>query len=417
MVFPTSVIRSLAPSEQWYAESQTFGAITIQLTGSFDPDAMSEAFDALLQSHPILSGHLEPGPDGRYQIVTDDLMHPGIWLTGLGAAGTETPRVELDPAVALINCAARHGDGCAEVTLYVHHSVADGNHAAALLYELFSRYTDMVCTGQPGPTGIEPAPESLEALLTQRGIGKIARSGLERFMPAMFAYESPVRPGPPAPPRANPTRPVPAPTARGRLTKEETTALVEYGLGHRLFLNPLVSAAILLAEWRLRGTPEVPVPYVYVVDLRMLLTPPVPVMGATNPLGMATYLASITATTTLAELGRDIAANLAADLADGVVQQSMLHFKPQYDQGQRGLPDVVSSTNFGRTPVLPTPSELHVEEWRTDIYRASSVLDMYSVGIFGERLAVEYHTYAADPQQSVDLVLSILRDAGRDRRR
>ncbi|WP_193048143.1 phthiocerol/phthiodiolone dimycocerosyl transferase family protein [Mycolicibacterium baixiangningiae] len=413
MVFPTSVIRSLAPSEQWYAESQTFGAITIQLTGSFDPDAMSDAFDALLQAHPILSGHLESGPDGRYEIVTDDLMHPGIWLRELGGSASETPRPDLDPDVSLINLMVRPGEACAEVTLYVHHSVADGNHAAALLFELFSRYTDMVCTGLPGPAGVEPAPESLEALLSQRGIQKIPRSGLERFMPAMFAYPPATRPGAPTPPPSTPTRPVPAPTARGRLTKEETTALVEFGLGHRLFLNPLVSAAILLAEWRLRGTPDVPVPYVYVVDLRMLLTPPVPVMGATNPLGMATYLAMITSNTTLAELGRDIAANLATDVAEGVVQQSMLHFKPQYDEGQRGLPDVVSSTNFGRTPILRTPPELHVDEWHTDIYRASSVLDMYSVGIFGERLAVEYHTYATDPERSVDLVLEILRDAGR----
>lgn len=418
MVFPTSVIRSLAPSEQWYAQSQTFGATTADLSGVFDIDAMAVAFDAVLQAHPLLMGHLEADADGRFQIVTDEFQHPGMWVTECADVAADATEVDLDPGVSLINLMVRTGAGLpagkTEVILFVHHSVADGNHAAALLFELFSRYTEVVRTGDPGPVSTQPAPESLETLLQQRGITKIARSGLERFMPAMFAYEPTPRmhsitaPEPPVP-----TRPVRAPTARGYLTKQETTAVVNHGLSQRLFLNPLVSAAILQAEWRLRGTPDVPIPYVYVVDLRMLLSPPVSVMGATNPLGMATYLASVTSKTTLVDLGRDIAANLAADLADGVVQQSMLHFKPQYDAGQRGLPDVVSSTNFGRTPTLPTPPGLEVDDWRSDIYRASSVLDMYTVGIIADRLVVEHHTYAPDPQSSVDLVLSILRDAGR----
>jgi phenolphthiocerol/phthiocerol/phthiodiolone dimycocerosyl transferase len=410
MVFPTSVIRKLAPSEEWYAQSMTFSAITLHLSGPFDTDAMSVAFDTLLESHPVLAGHLEKGSDGRHQIVTDDLLHPGIWtVEGDNGASSETSRVELDPSVSLVNLMVKPADGQAELTLYVHHSLADGHHAAGLLFELFSRYTEVVRTGSAGPVSAQPAPESLEAVLEQRGIRKIQRSGLERFMPAMFAYELP-------PPRlaqrlSNPAKPVAAPTARGRLTKLETTALVEFGRAHRLFLNPLVSAAILMAEWRLRETPEIPIPYVYVIDLRMLLEPPVPAMGATNPLGMATYLATIKPNTNLVDLAHDIAENLQADLSDGVIQQSMLHFKPQYDEDQRGLPDVVSSTNLGRPPVLRTPPNLHVDDWQTEIYRASLIVDMYSAGIFGEQLAIEHHTYAPEPQMSVDLVLSILRAA------
>jgi hypothetical protein len=415
-MFPTSVIRKLAPSEEWYAQSMTFGAITLQLSGPFDTDAISDAFDALLESHPVLAGHLERGPDGRHEIVTDDLLHPGIWIVeNDNGASPETSGIELDPGVSLANLMVRRIDEGAELTLYVHHSLADGHHAAGLLFELFSRYADVVCRGSAGPVSAQPAPESLEAVLEQRGIRKIQRSGLERFMPAMFAYELP-------PPRSaerigNPAKPVAAPTARGRLTKHETTALMEFGRAHRLFLNPMVSAAILLAEWRLRETPGIPIPYVYVVDLRMLLQPPVSAMGATNPLGMATYLAAVKANTNLVDLAHDIADNLRADMSDGVVQQSMLHFKPQYDEGQRGLPDVVSSTNFGRTPALRTPPDLHVDDWRTDIYRASAIVDVYSVGIFGEQLAVEHHTYAPEPQRSVDLVLSILRAAALEHQR
>ena len=297
MVFPTSVIRKLAPSEEWYAQSVTFGAIALQLSGPVDTDAMSVAFDALLDSHLVLAGHLEKGPDGRHQIVTDDLLHPGILIVGGdNRASSETSRIELDPSVSLVNLMVKPADGRAELILCAHHSLADGYHLAGLLVELFSRYTDVVSTGSAGPVSAQAAPEPLEAVLEQRGIQKKQRSGLERFMPAMFAYElSSPRP---AERLCNPASPVAVPAARGRLTERETTALVEFGQGHRLFLNQLVSAAILLAEWRIRKTPDIPIPYVYVVDLRPLLEPPVPPMGATNPLGMATYLAAIKPNTT-----------------------------------------------------------------------------------------------------------------------
>ena len=91
--FPTSVIRKLAPSEEWYAQSKTFGAITLHLSGPFDTDAMSVAFDALLQSHPVLAGHLGKGSDGSHQIVTDDLLHPGIGLSRVTAVPRRAPPV------------------------------------------------------------------------------------------------------------------------------------------------------------------------------------------------------------------------------------------------------------------------------------------------------------------------------------
>ena len=133
-MFPSSVIRKLAPSEEWYAQSKTFGAITLHLSGSFDTDAMSVAFDALLQSHPVLAGHLGKGPDGSHQIVADDLLHPEYRLSRVDSRATSgTSGIELDPSVSLVNLMVRPADGEAELTLYVHHSLADGYHLAELL--------------------------------------------------------------------------------------------------------------------------------------------------------------------------------------------------------------------------------------------------------------------------------------------
>jgi len=407
MVFPTSVIRKLAPSEDFFAETHTFTSVTLDLKGSLDIAAISMAFDTLLDIYPVYAGHVEQGADGRYQIVADDLLHPGMWIV----EGDDEPSsaMQLDQSVSLINLRVKPADGHSELTLYVHHSLADGNHIAGLLFELFSRYTDVVTTGDPGPVSPQPAPEPIEALLEQRGIQKQQRSGLDRFIPAMFAHELPPR-------RAtNMTkyeRPVAVPTARGRLSKPETTALVQFGRKHRLFVNNLVSAAILLAEWRVRETPHIPIPYVYNVNLRPLLEPPVTPTGGTLALGVATYLAQITPDTDIVELARDIAGTLQVDLSDGVVQQSLLHFNLQYEGTLPGLADIVLSTNIGNVAAMPTPPDLEVVGFQSQFHRASSaVIDVYGFGVVAGELLLEHHVDAAAPERSLELVLSLLRAA------
>jgi phenolphthiocerol/phthiocerol/phthiodiolone dimycocerosyl transferase len=405
-VFPTTVIRKLAPSEEFFAETQTFTSVTVFLKGSLDIDAMAIAFDALLEVYPVCGWHLEQGADGKFQIVTDDLLHPGIWI--VEDDDERSAVMQLDQSVALVYLMIKPGDGHAALTLYVHHSLADGHHIAGLLFELFSRYTEAVSTGDAGPVSPQPVPEPIEVLLKQRGIQKQRRSGLDRFIPAMFTYELPPR-------RSSgcsiPAGPVAVPAARGRLPKSETSALVRFGRKNRLFVNSLVSAALLLVEWRLRETPHIPVPYLCPVNLRGLLEPPVTPTGCTLALGVATYLARITPNTTIVDLARDIADHLQADLSEGVIQQSMLHFSLQYEEIP-GLPDVVLSTNIGNVAAMPTPPDLEVVDFESQFHRASAgVIDVYSFGIVGGELHIEHHVQTAAPERSLELILSLLRTA------
>ncbi len=180
-MFPTSVIRKLAPSEEMFAQSQTFFGASLQLSGAVDVDAMSAAFDTLLQAHPVLAGHFERGSDGLHHIAVDDLLHPGIWV--VGDTDLPSPRMRLDQGAALANLRLKLADGQPELTLYTHHSVSDGQHHAWLLWELFSWYTDLLGTGHIEPVEPQPAPEPLEVVLEQRGIVKQSRSGFERLMP------------------------------------------------------------------------------------------------------------------------------------------------------------------------------------------------------------------------------------------
>jgi phenolphthiocerol/phthiocerol/phthiodiolone dimycocerosyl transferase len=412
MAFATSVVRKLAKSENFFAETQTFTSVTVHLKGPVDIDAMALAFDTVLEVYPLYAGNLEPGADGRYQIVADDLLHPGMWVVEDGDEPSSA--VQLDQTVSLANLLLKPGDEDAELTLYVHHSLADGHHIAGLLDELFSRYTDVILTGSPGSVSVQPAPEPIEVLLEERGIQKQQRSGLDRFIPAMLAYDLPPKR---STGRSKPERPVPVPVARRRLTQSETTALVRYGRKNRLFVNNLVSAAILLAEWHIRETPHIPIPYIYPVNLRGLLEPPVAPTSATLALGTATYLARITPNTTMIDLARDIADTFQADLSEGVIQQSMLHFNLQYEGALPGLPDVVVSTNIGNASAIRMPPGVQAVGFQSQFHRASSaVIDVYSFGVAAGQLILEHHVEATTPESSLELILSLLRAASREYR-
>jgi hypothetical protein len=410
MDFPTSVVRPLSRSEEMFADMHNYMGLATHVTGPVDVDAVSDAFDALLQAHPILNAHLERRSDGRHQFVVDDLLHPGIEVLesaeGSSTAVTDV-RSPLDQYASLINLSVRRTDRGAELCLRVHHSLADAHHQFALVHRFFSYYTDLVCTGGLSDQTVNPAPQPLEALLAERGIQKQRRSGFERFMPAMFAYDLP--PSRRADTGAAPANPVAVPVARCWLTERETrdvTALCEQ---NRISLSSVVSAAILLAEWQFRGTPNIPIPYVYPVDLRYLLSPPVAATESTNPLGVATYLAEVEGETDIVELAGDIAQTFRTDLSDGVIAQSLLHFSPQYIGNPPGLPDVVMCTDGGPAPAMHTPANLvidgvHGEMWMT----ASAGVDIYCTGIFLDRLWIEHYSHAPAPETTVEGIHAVL---------
>jgi phenolphthiocerol/phthiocerol/phthiodiolone dimycocerosyl transferase len=406
-VFPTSVIRKLARSEEMFAETQSYVGVAAYAKGPVDVDAMSAAFDALLEAHPVLAGHLERCPDGRHQIVTDDLLHPGIEVVELDDPTAENPPVYLDQFASLFHLRLTIRDGQAQPTLYIHHSLADGHHQFSLVQDMFSWYTDLVCTGSLPPVTVEPAPEPLEVVLAERGVHKEKRSGLERFMPAMFAYDLP--PSRRAASNVKAGSPVAVPMAWCRLDERQTEDMIAYCRARKLGLNALLSAIVLLAEWQIRGTPNIPVPYVYPVDLRYVLSPPLSATACTNPVGLATYLAEIDHNTTVEDLARDIAETFRADLADGLIQQSMLHFSPQYVGNPPGLPDVVMLTDNGLVPNVRTPPGVELTACHGELYFAVDAgIDMYTSKIFAGQLMIEHHSHASTPESSIETIRSLL---------
>ena len=262
-------------------------------------------------------------------------------------------------------------------------------------------------TGSPRTVAASPAPDPLEVVLADRGIHKLQRSGLERFMPAMFAYDLP--PSRRAPADVKPAFPVRVPMAWCQLTESDTHAVIAFCRANRVSLNGVLSAVILLAEWQLRGKQNIPVPYVYPVDLRYVLSPPVTATACTNPVGVATYLAEIDAGTSVLELARQIAEAFRVDLAGGVIQQSLLHFTPQYVGNPPGLPDVVMLTDNGIVPPIRTPPGVELTAVHGELFfQVNAGIEMYTSKIFADQLMVEYHSHGPDPRRSIEAIRALL---------
>jgi hypothetical protein len=271
----------------------------------------------------------------------------------------------------------------------------------------------LVSTGRIEPVAAQPAPRPLEVLLEERGISKQQRSGIERFLPAMYAYELP--PSDRNTAGGNPALPEPVPTARCRLTESETAALIGFCRDRKLSLNAVIGAAVLLAEWQLRKTPAIPIPYLYPVDLRLLLTPPVDATESTNPLGIASYLAHISSDTDIADLAADIIETFRDDLSEGVIQQSLLHFNLQYGGTPPGLPDVVMVTEGGVVPEVRTPAGLSVDALHTEFHTASAAgVDLYATSIYAGRLQVEHLSHSPQPERSLATIHSLLGSVAAD---
>ena len=392
-----------------FAETQNFVGLSAHLDGPVDIDAMSEAFDLLLQSHPVLGGHLEKGADGRYEIVLDDLLHPGIEVIELDGPHAQAPEPLFDQSAALVHLRVIVRDGQAQPTFYIHHSLADGHHQFSLVEELFATYTDLVTGGKAKPVTVHPAPDPMEKVLADRGVERKDRSGLERMLGAMFVYDLP--PSRRLAAESNPVVPQRVPMASCLMSTEETEAIVDFCRANKLGLNGLLSAVVLTAEWQLRRTPNIPVPYVYPVDLRYLLSPPVSATGCTNPVGIATYLAEIRRDTDLVELARDINDTFKKDIAEGIIQQSFLHFSPQYVGNPPGLPDVVMFTDNGIVPPMPTPPELKLVGSHGELYFAVGAgIEIYTSKIFAGRLMIEYHSHGPEPEKRIAAIESLLRE-------
>ncbi|MET9854534.1 hypothetical protein ABZY57_16505 [Streptomyces sp. NPDC006450] len=414
-------VRMLAPTETAHVEPAETVSYAVTVTGPLDVSALSKAFAASCRAHPVFTGHLRSGQEGIELVVDANRTGPAIRVR-TGEGNPEPATRKLDHADELIGLEVSHVGDRSTVTLLTDHSIADARASVALLAELWGHYTDIVETGLPTPLDVFPVPESLEALLAHRGVTRLGRHGLEELfepvaVPERAGERSPAGPAAPA---------ERAPSSRGRIrfTVGTTSALARLGRANGVSVHGLVSAAVMIAHAEVKAVAdhvqEVAVPFIYPVDVRTRISPPVDAFAGTNIFGTVGFRRSVSENTDPVVLAKDLLGELNASIEGGVVQQSQLHLTGQdldasqpverageEDAGTAYVlaDDTVMLTNWGSIPDLRTPAGCAIEDFhgaiidqrfrpagRANPEEMPAPTSTYIVTSFAGRLSVELAT-------------------------
>ncbi|MEV4156575.1 acyltransferase [Nocardia salmonicida] len=368
---PEDVVRVLDPSEQRFVRHATFTGRSVTVLGELDAAGLGAAFAALQRRFPILVCRIvEDAEENGILLRPGDIEAVGAWVSFGDPDEVRVPAESMDPGaqLAYLDVVLAEEDR-ARVTLFVHHSVADAGHCVELLARLWGYYTDYVETGKiaveadpatavaESATGAREYPASLEALLAQRDIRRARRSGLEPVTRPLVVADSvsEVERSEAAP--ASLARP-----ARIQLDTVATARVLDLARAHAVSVNGLVTAAVLRAYADLSGADSVSC--VYPVDLRRRLDPPVAAVAGTNLSGLAAFRADAADTEDLVVLARRIGTRLHNDLAEGVIEQSVLHF-PDFFGPHRihSTAGHIALTNTGTVPTFRAPDGVILDDY------------------------------------------------------
>jgi hypothetical protein len=353
--------RPLALSEAIYRPSQLTTLSTGTGTGTIDVPAMTSAFEAVREEWPILAGRIEDTPDGPMFVVPENpppgsvrVRHSGVDETPHGTDALLDPSVEL-AALHLVNEGSRF-----RFTMLVYHGVCDGHGALACALRVLAQYAALRTTGELLPFERRPLPQSLETALSDRKIAAGPESGLEKILPLLSSE--------PPPEVVASERPR---LVRMRLTASETDALKALGKKRGVGMHGLITGIFALTEHDLAGRPpSLLVPVYTIVNIRERIDPPISPFDGTAMLGFSVSVIEVTGESDVFEVGKKIAADLDADLASGLVQQSHLHLPALLarlaEAQQAGCAptpkSMVSLSNMGSIPAVPESAGLAFED-------------------------------------------------------
>ncbi|WP_280352317.1 phthiocerol/phthiodiolone dimycocerosyl transferase family protein [Nocardia abscessus] len=351
-------IRPLAPSEQRFVRHGTYTGRSVSVRGGLDVTALREAFAALRRAYPVIGCRIAEDAAGQGHLLeaNERAWVPASVREG-DVAAIVIPAVDAAVQLAYLDVVGTGADEW-RVTLFAHHSVADAGHCVELLAKLWDCYTGIVENQRTNlvPQGI---PESLEWYVAARGITRAAVSG----------FEDVTKPLPPEERRVPPDSARPAPSTlarppRVRLDRDATARIVDLGRKTGVTVNGLLTAALLRAYARTAAGGATQLGCLYPVDLRTRLEPSVAAAAGTNMAGLASFAAEVDPAAHVLELAQRVSSRLTHDLAEGVVQQSVLHFPDYYGVTRiHSLAGHVAVTNTGVVPAFRTPAGLELTDY------------------------------------------------------
>lgn len=348
----THTIRPLAPTEAVYVGLGLFVGYSVQVRGQLGIAALSQAFAALRRAYPILGARLVV--DGPEAVLVRSSEPPVIRVFD-GDVGSIRYYPDLDPARAVCELHVIRAGDRANVTLLVHHSVADGHHSLAVLAEFWSLYTDFIEGKRVPSVKGQGYPMSLEALYAERGIAPV---DVDVDVDVVALGAVPPDPG-------GDRRLVPLSYLRCQLDEAQTVALADFGHRQGVTINSLVSAAILLAIAEVHHVPLTELHYAFLVELRSRISPPVAFTAGTNILGYARYRTEGDSGE-LVDIARALGARLAADLADRTIHHAAVQAagsKFAVLQELQQAPAAALSTNWGKVPALRHPVGVELDDF------------------------------------------------------
>ncbi|MFI9510719.1 hypothetical protein [Nocardia sp. NPDC052566] len=370
--------------------------------GTIDAEILRRVLGELAAGHPLLRSRVLTDADGALWFQRDDAYEPALHI---GEGGTaeymKLVNSHQNWRDGLFHARLLRGGGYDRIVLVIHHGIADGRSAFALLDELWRRYTGHLA-GAPLPlsNSDQRLPEAVDVQLAAVTSDAEVEEFLELVRTGALAMD------PAAAPRALPRDGDGAgrdPLGRFgmeriELTEQETVGLVATARAHGLSVNSLLTGAAL-AAWRAQLEPVTgPLPMLagHAVDVRYELVP---------RLSESTMLNCASGIGTPAEVGEDAnpielgllaAAGVRAALDRHEASVFLLAAQRVRDELTAAIfaaQPTMAISNIGRMPAHPMPEG--VTAVRDDIFAMGPgmppKLTVFTVG--GElTIQVEYDT-------------------------
>ncbi|WP_225831123.1 hypothetical protein [Streptomyces sp. NK08204] len=373
--------------------------------GRPDPALMRRALVLLTEHHPILRCEVTSGEEGLLLRVRDRIEPPLTVLDGIEETYAELINSRPDWTESLVHAWLLTDGERSQVVLGIHHGIADGRSAFALLDEFWRYYTALAAGADPAPERREELSPAIDTRLAgsfpdaeiDALVDAIAQGAGAEAKPATLPTEGVGRPGRPAATRR-------FAVDRLEFGPETTQAVVAAARTRGVTVNSLVTGLVLTAVRAQLAPKHGPLTLTcgHGVDLRTRLTPELPLSTVLNCItGLQTTLA--VGHDDLPEtVGRTVADQVAGALARRDPERFLL---AALRAGARGIAvpvPVVSYgiSNVGRIPAHPVPEHMELLRFGGTA-NAPGMPPKTGVASFGGRLLVqnEYDTWTYGPEQ------------------
>lgn len=341
--------------------------------GSLDVEILRRVLDELAAQHPLLCSKPVADPDGTMRFHRDDGYRPRLDITDGGEVeylnlvnGPRDWRDGLFRAHLL-----RDGDRD-QLVLVIHHGIADGRSAFALLEEMWRRYTAHATgTAVPQSDFDRNLPEAIDDQLAAVIGDAEVTEWLEqvRASVALMGLESAPRTLPNDGVGNDPLGRFAV--QRIELDAKETDVLIEAARAHDLSVNSLLSGAALVAVRSQLEPATGPLRMVcgHAVDVRSELVPPLPVHTILNCASGLGTPAIVSHDSSPVEVGHQVSAGMQAALERREPARFTLVARRVHDEVTAAILAAAPSlalSNIGRLPAHSVPEGIRII--RDDIY-------------------------------------------------